>query len=165
MPGLPDTARQAILGRAEGVPLYAVETVRKLLLDGRIELRDGTYRPLGDLTKLDTPETLQALIAARLDALGPSQRALLQDASILGQTFTVPSLAAIEGSLPEQLEPQLRELVRQDVLVQNRDPRSPERGQYGFVQALIREVAYGMLARRRSSLAPPRRGALLRVAR
>ena len=148
VPGLPDSARQAILARAEGVPLYAVETVRKLLLDGRIELREGAYVPLGDLTHLDMPETLQALIAARLDALGAEQRALLQDAAILGQTFTVASLAAVEGSQPEQLEPQLRELVRQDVLVQNRDPRSPERGQYGFVQALIREVAYGMLARR-----------------
>ena len=46
------------------------------------------------------------------------------------------------------LEPRLRDLVRREVLVQNRDPRSPERGQYGFVQALIREVAYATLARR-----------------
>ncbi len=93
--GCPSSARQAILVRAEGIPLYAVETVRKLLLDGRLERTDGAYRPIGDLTHLEVPDTLHALIAARLDALGPSERSLLQDAAILGQTFTVASLAAV----------------------------------------------------------------------
>ena len=90
-------ARQAILVRADGIPLYAVETVRKLLLDGRLERTDDAYRPVGDLTHLDVPDTLHALIAARLDALGPAERSLLQDAAILGQTFTVASLAAVTG--------------------------------------------------------------------
>ena len=148
VPGLPESARQAILVRAEGIPLYAVETVRKLLLDGRLERTGGAYRPIGDLTHVEVPDTLHALIAARLDALGPSERSLLQDAAILGQTFTVASLAAVCGDPEPQLETRLRDLVRRDVLVQNRDPRSPERGQYGFVQALIREVAYSTMARR-----------------
>ncbi len=148
VPGLPDAARQSILIRADGIPLYAVETVRKLLLDGRLERVDDVYRPVGDLSHLDVPDTLHALIAARLDALGGAERSLLQDAAILGQTFTVASLAAVTGDPDPDLEARLRDLVRRDVLVQNRDPRSPERGQYGFVQALIREVAYGTMARR-----------------
>ena len=148
VPGLPKEATQAILARAEGIPLYAVETVRKLLVDGRIEKVDDAYRPIGDLTRLEVPETLHALIAARLDTLAPAERTLLQEASILGQTFTVEALSMISDDAPLELEPRLRDLVRRDVLVQNRDPRSPERGQYGFVQALIREVAYGTLARR-----------------
>jgi class 3 adenylate cyclase/tetratricopeptide (TPR) repeat protein len=148
VPGLPAEATEAILNRAEGIPLYAVETVRKLLVDGRIERIGDAYRPVGDLSRLEVPETLHALIAARLDTLTPAERSLLQDASILGQTFTVGALAMIAGDAPADMEPRLRDLVRRDVLVQNRDPRSPERGQYGFVQALIREVAYGTLARR-----------------
>ena len=148
VPGLPDQARAAILGRAEGIPLYAVETVRKLLLDGRIEQRDGTYQPVGDLADLEVPPTLHALIAARLDALDISLRSLLQDASVLGQTFTIASLGAVAGQPAADLGTQLRDLVRQEVLTHDRDPRSPERGQYGFVQALIREVAYGTLSRR-----------------
>ncbi|MFN8619201.1 MAG: adenylate/guanylate cyclase domain-containing protein [Chloroflexota bacterium] len=148
VPGLPRSARTAILDRAEGVPLYAVETVRKLLLDGRIAKRDGAYQPVGDLTDLEVPPTLQALIAARLDTLDPALRSLLQDASVLGQTFTVASLVAVSGRPEADLVHALRDLVRQEVLTLNRDPRSPERGQYGFVQALIREVAYGTLARR-----------------
>ncbi len=148
VPGLPESARQAILGRAEGIPLYAVETVRKLLHDGRIEWTDGAYRPVGDLARLEVPDSLHALIAARLDGLPPDDRAILQAASILGQTFQVEALAAVHGTSAADLEPRLRDLVRREVLVQNRDPRSPERGQYGFVQALIREVAYATLARR-----------------
>ncbi len=148
VPGLPTAATQAILGRAEGIPLYAVETVRKLLLDGRLERVDGVYRPVGDLSHVEVPGTLQALIAARLDALEPSERGLLQDAAILGQTFTVPSLAAVSETELGELDGLLRDLVRREVLGHNRDPRSPERGQYGFVQALIREVAYSTLARR-----------------
>ncbi len=148
VPGLPAAATQAILGRAEGIPLYAVETVRKLLLDGRLERVDGVYRPVGDLSHVEVPGTLQALIAARLDALEPTERGLLQDAAILGQTFTVPSLAAVSEIEPGDLDGLLRDLVRREVLGHNRDPRSPERGQYGFVQALIREVAYSTLARR-----------------
>ncbi|MEA2631997.1 MAG: hypothetical protein QOE66_2216, partial [Chloroflexota bacterium] len=148
VPGLPDAARTAILGRAEGIPLYAVETVRKLLHDGRIEWTDGTYRPVGDLTRLEVPDSLHALIAARLDGLPPDDRAVLQAASILGQTFQGEALAAVHGTVATVLEPRLHDLVRREVLVQNRDPRSPERGQYGFVQALIREVAYATLARR-----------------
>jgi class 3 adenylate cyclase len=61
VPGLPEPAIRAIVARADGVPLYAVETVRMLLADGRVALADGTYRPTGDLTKLAVPETLTAL--------------------------------------------------------------------------------------------------------
>jgi len=148
VPGLPEAATEAILARAEGIPLYAVETVRKLLLDGRLEQIGDSYRPVGDLTQLEVPDTLHALIAARLDSLDGGERGLLQDASILGQTFTVASLSSVSGVPTSELDAKLRDLVRRDVLTQNRDPRSPERGQYGFIQALIREVAYGTLARR-----------------
>jgi class 3 adenylate cyclase/tetratricopeptide (TPR) repeat protein len=147
VPGLPETAIGAIVARAEGIPLYAVETVRMLLNDSRIE-RDGeTYRPLGDLTELAVPESLHALIAARLDALQPLERALIQDASVLGQSFTVAALTAVTSDSAE-VEPLLRHLVQREVLTIDDDPRSPERGQHRFVQGLLREVAYGTLARR-----------------
>ncbi len=148
-PGLPAGAVATILERASGVPLYAVETIRMLLADGRLEPdAGGTYRPVGDLGSLEVPDTLQSLIAARLDGLEPADRSLLQDASILGQTFSMASLAAISDGADEALEPRLRGLVRRELLALDTDPRSPERGQYGFVQALIREVAYGTLSKK-----------------
>jgi tetratricopeptide (TPR) repeat protein len=148
VPGLPAPAASAIVARADGIPLYAVETVRMLVAEGRLVLEGGNYRPLGDLSTLAVPESLTALIASRLDALDPEDRALVSDAAVLGQSFTVAGLSAI-SSVPEaDLEARLRGLVKRELLIVDVDQRSPERGQYGFVQALIREVAYGTLARR-----------------
>ena len=148
VPGLPETAVRAIVARADGIPLYAVETVRMLLADGRLALEDGAYRPVGDLTDLAVPETLTALIASRLDGLAPDDRALVSDAAVLGQSFTLAGLAAVSGQSEDELTPHLRSLVRRELLTLEADPRSPERGQYAFVQALIREVAYNTLAKR-----------------
>ena len=62
VPGLPESAVRAIVGRAEGVPLYAVETIRMLVAQGRLTAADnGAYAPAGDLTSLAVPETLTAL--------------------------------------------------------------------------------------------------------
>ena len=91
VPGLPESAADAIVARADGVPLYAVETVRMLIAEGRLEDRDGVYVPIGPLDALAVPETLQALIAARLDTLDPADRGLLTDAAVLGQSFSVGS--------------------------------------------------------------------------
>jgi len=148
VPGLPEAAVRAIVERADGVPLYAVETVRMLLADGRLVASDGTYRPAGDLATIAVPETLTELVAARLDALEPAHRALLLDAAALGQSFTTAALSAVSGIDAPALEQRLRGLVRRELLAVEGNPRSPERGQYAFVQALVREVAYNTLARR-----------------
>ncbi len=148
VPGLPEEAVRAIVARADGIPLYAVETVRMLLAEGRLARQDDVFVPVGDLTTLAVPETLTALIAARLDALDPTDRALVQDGGVLGQSFTPAALAAVSGVDAASLEPHLATLVRRELLVLEADPRSPERGQYAFVQALIREVAYSTLARK-----------------
>ncbi len=148
VPGLPAAAASAIVARADGVPLYAVETVRMLVGDGRLSEKDGVYVPSGDLSQLAVPDTLTALISARLDALDPADRSLLQDAAALGQSFTANALAAVAGQSPEDLESRLRSLVRRELLILRADPRAPDRGQYAFVQSLIREVAYNTLARK-----------------
>ncbi len=148
VPGLPDAAAATIVARADGVPLYAVETVRMLIAEGRLEERDGVYVPTGPLDVLAVPETLQALIAARLDALEPADRGLLQDAGVLGQSFSIGALAAVSGREAPDVEGRLRALARREIVGLVTDPRSPERGNWTFSQALIREVAYGTLARR-----------------
>ena len=148
LPGLPPDALAAIVGRAEGVPLYAVETVRGLLADGRIRRVGEVYEPAGDLADISVPDSLRSLIASRLDGLEGTDRSLLQDAAVLGQVFATDALAAVSGIPATELEPRLRGLVRRELLDVESDPRSPERGQHKFLQSLIREVAYGTLARR-----------------
>jgi class 3 adenylate cyclase/tetratricopeptide (TPR) repeat protein len=147
-PGLPEGLRQQVLDRAQGVPLYAVETVR-MLLDRFLLARDGAvYRPTGEIGSLDVPESLHALAAARLDGLPTEERRLVQDACVLGKSFTKHALAALSGRPEPELEPPLAGLVRKEVLSLQADPRQPERGQYGFLQELLRQVAYETLSRR-----------------
>ncbi|HEX7068518.1 MAG TPA: hypothetical protein VF295_10040, partial [Candidatus Limnocylindria bacterium] len=148
VPGLPADALAAIVGRAEGMPLYAVETVRGLLSDGRIERQGDVYVPIGDLSSMRVPDSLRSLIASRLDALPPGDRSLVQDAAVLGQVFSADAIEAITGLEHGEAEQRLQALVRRELLDLERDPTSPEHGQYKFVQSLIREVAYGTLARR-----------------
>ncbi len=147
VPGLPAAAVKSIVARADGMPLYAVETVRMLLAEGKLALEDGIYRPIGDLASLAVPETLTALIASRLDGLSADERAVVSDAAVLGQSFTLAGLSAVSGIKEAELAPRLGALVRRELLARETDPRSPEHGQYAFVQALIREVAYNTLAR------------------
>ena len=148
VPGLSDELRDRILARAEGVPLYAVETVRMLLDRGLIVQDGAAYRPTDAIGELEVPETLHALIAARLDGVPSDERRLLQDAAVLGKTFTVEELVGVSGLAEPEIEPLLASLVRKEVLGVQADPRSPEHGQYGFLQDLVRRVAYETLSRR-----------------
>ncbi len=150
---LPTPLRQELVKRAEGIPLYAVETVRALIdrdvavpSGGRYVIDEAQAEAL-DLAALGPPASLQALLAARLDALPEDERRVVQDASVLGLTFTENGIAALS---PEgiDLEAVLASLRRRDILGVENDPRSPERGQFRFVQALLRGVAYDTLSRR-----------------
>ena len=146
-PGLPEEAAAAIVARAEGVPLYAVETVRMLIDRGQLVAQGDVYTLSGPIDRLAVPETLHSLVAARIDANDPEDRALLSDAAVLGQSFTPAALAGMTGGSGESLQPGLDRLVRRELLIRDDDPRSPERGQYRFVQAVVREVAYETLSR------------------
>jgi len=148
VPGLPAELVEQILARAEGVPLYAVETVRMLLDRGLLAREGAAYRLTGPVEALEVPETLHALIAARLDGLAEPERRLLQDGAVLGKTFTRQALAGLSGLAEAELEALLAGLVRKEVLSLQADPRSPEHGQYGFLQDLVRRVAYETLSKR-----------------
>jgi class 3 adenylate cyclase len=147
-PGLPPAAIAAIRDRAEGVPLYAVETVRMLVDQGRLTESEGRYRLVEPLGELAVPASLSSLLGARLDGLPDDERALLGHAAVLGQTFAVEAVASVAELTPDAARRTLDRLVARELLGLDDDPRSPERGQYGFVQGLLREVAYGRLSRR-----------------
>jgi predicted ATPase/class 3 adenylate cyclase len=146
VPGLPEDLIGRIRDRAEGVPLYAVETVRMLLDRGIVAKEGDRYRLGGEIGALAVPETLHALIAARLDGLPAAERQVVVDASVLGKSFTREAVSAITGIPAPDLDPYLASLLRREFLTLQSDPRSPERGQYGFLQSLVREVAYQTLS-------------------
>ena len=150
---LPPQARMALVSRAEGVPLYAVETVRSLIDHDAVIARDGRYvfvdhdHSRVDLHSLSAPTSLQTLIAARLDTLKPLERRIVQDASVLGLTFRYPTLLAVAEVSSYELDLALDALVEKGILDTQNDPRSPELGQFRFLQAMVREVAYSTLGR------------------
>jgi class 3 adenylate cyclase/tetratricopeptide (TPR) repeat protein len=146
-PGIPEQVVELIVGRAGGVPLYAVEYVRMLVNAGDLELDGSVYRQTRELPDVALPNSLHAMVGARLDRLDEQQRALIQDASVLGQSFTIEGMTVLTDASADVLEPRLRELARQELLRYDTDPRSPERGQYQFVQSVIKEVAYGRIAK------------------
>ena len=148
VPGLPEELHARILERAEGVPLYAVETVRMLLGRGLVAQEGMAYKLTGPVETLEVPETLHSLIAARLDSLTQEERRLVQDASVLGKTFTKPGLTALTGLDGDELEPLLAGLLRKEILSIQADPRSPERGQYSFLQDIVKHVAYETISKR-----------------
>ena len=148
VPGLPEEVAAQIRRRSEGIPLYAVETVRMLLDRGLLTQEGNRYVVSGDIADLEVPETLQALVASRLDNLDGAERSLLQDAAVIGQSFTPATLAAIAQRPISEVTRVLDSLVAKQVLGYVDDALSAERGQYVFLQALLHTVALGTLSRR-----------------
>jgi class 3 adenylate cyclase/tetratricopeptide (TPR) repeat protein len=148
VPEMPPGARSKITSQAQGIPLFAVETVRSLIDRDIVQPVEGVYRLAGDIGELTVPDSLHALLAARLDALDPEVRRLVTDAAVLGTTFPAEALIAMSGQEENEVRAALADLVRREVLTVSADPLSPERGGYQFAQGMLRQVAYDTLSRR-----------------
>jgi class 3 adenylate cyclase/tetratricopeptide (TPR) repeat protein len=148
VPGMPTAARAKITNQTQGIPLFAVETVRALIDRDIVQPVEGVYRLTDDIGELAVPDSLHALLAARLDALDPDVRRLVADAAVLGTTFPAEALMAVSEQDETAVRAALAELVRREVLTISAEPLSPERGSYGFAQNMLRQVAYDTLSRR-----------------
>jgi hypothetical protein len=149
VPGLPASAASKIADQAQGLPLFAVETVRSLVDRGVLVPASGNaYKVAGELGTLVVPDSLHGLLAARLDALDPRTRLLVADAAILGTRFSAEALVAVSGRSEAEVQSGLAELVRREVLQVSADKLSPQRGDHRFTQEMLRQVAYATLARR-----------------
>jgi DNA-binding SARP family transcriptional activator/class 3 adenylate cyclase len=145
-PVLPAELQHLLLVRAEGNPLYAEEFVR-LLADRKLLERRGRTLRLVEGAELPVPETLHALIAARLDTLSAEDKALLQDAAVVGQVFWSGALAAMSQVDEPPLQHALHALARKELVRPVRRSSVAGQGEYAFWHALVRDVAYGQLPR------------------
>ncbi len=134
---MPETERDALLERAAGNPLYAEEYVRML--------HDGGS--LSEAVAAELPESVQGIIAARLDALSHEEKQTLQNAAVLGKVVWLGALAALGEADRWQLEDHLHRLTRKEFL--RRAQRSSVQGEveYAFRHVLVRDVAYGQIPR------------------
>jgi class 3 adenylate cyclase/tetratricopeptide (TPR) repeat protein len=133
---LPADVQSAVLARAGGNPLYAEEFARMVAERG--DLSDGG--------ELHLPDSLQGLIAARLDLLPRAEKDVLQDAAVVGKVFWPDALLSV-GQDASALDDALRALERKEFI--RRDRRSSVEGelQYAFRHVLVRDVAYAQIPR------------------
>jgi class 3 adenylate cyclase len=143
---LPAELQAALLARAGGNPLYAEEYVHMLAERGFLRRVAGRWR-LEPADALPLPETVQGIIAARLDALEPEDKELLTNAAVLGKVSWTGALAALSGSEPFLLEQHLHTLERREFLRRERRSAVAGERQYAFRHVLVRDVAYGQLPR------------------
>jgi class 3 adenylate cyclase/tetratricopeptide (TPR) repeat protein len=142
---LPAETQSLLIDRCAGNPLYAEEFVQMLIDRGLIE-RGGKGR-LPDPEQVPVPESIQALLSARLDALPVDVKALIHDAAVLGKVFWSGALTLMSGLRDDDVRRLLDEAVRRELV--RPSPTSTLSGQreYTFWHLLIRDVAYGQIPR------------------
>ena len=129
---LPAETQTELLSRAAGNPLYAEQFARMLVERGSTE---------------ELPETVQGIIAARLDVLSDAEKALLQDAAVVGKVFWLSSVRAIGGIEHGPAEEALLGLERKELVQRARRSSVVGEAEYAFRHLLVRDVAYGQIPR------------------
>jgi class 3 adenylate cyclase/tetratricopeptide (TPR) repeat protein len=143
---LPGETQLALLERAGGNPLYAGEFARMLSDRGIVERRGRTVQVAAG-ADIPIPETVQAVIAARLDTLPAERKALLHDAAVMGTVFWAGALAFMSGLDVRAVEEGLRTVTRKELLRPVRSSSVKGESEYSFQHLLIRDVAYQQIPR------------------
>ena len=138
-----------LVQRTDGTPLFIEETIRSLVERGVLRGGMGTYELTEELRAIKIPDSVQAVLASRIDRLGPAQRELLQTASVIGSEVQVTLLADVADLRQRELRTLLADLQAAEFLYQVPNTASL----FKFKHALTHEVAYGsLLSRRRQEL-------------
>jgi adenylate cyclase len=139
-----------IHGRTGGNPFFTEEIVQALIEDGSLAGTPGAYRLTRGLDKVPLPETVQSVLAARIDRLEPRDKRVLQTAAVIGREFAHALLAAVCEVAGAELDAALAALRRGEFLFET--ALYPE-VEYAFKHPLTHEVAYqSQLAERRAAV-------------
>jgi class 3 adenylate cyclase/tetratricopeptide (TPR) repeat protein len=136
--GLPPETRAQIVERAGGNPLYAEELARMMIDRGLLA---------ADLSTMALPDSIQALIAARLDTLTPERKGVQQDASVIGKVFWSGAVAALGDRSETSVRHDLGVLVEREFVRAQEPSTMAGQSEYSFWHGLIRDVAYGQIPR------------------
>lgn len=157
---LPEQMRELILNRAEGNPFFLEELLRSLIDAGAILITEGRATATQDIAFVDIPETIQGVIAARIDRLLSGQKQALQRASVVGRVFQQRVLAQLyeeSARATSRLDDALAQLQDRE-FIQSREQQASEtaaleKDEYIFKHAITHDVAYdSMLLARRKEL-------------
>jgi class 3 adenylate cyclase/tetratricopeptide (TPR) repeat protein len=143
---IPGEVQQPILDRAGGNPLYAEEFVR-LLKDKDLLVEKGSSWELRQGAEIPFPDSIHALIAARLDTLPADTKSMLADAAVIGKVFWAGAIAEMGDRDLASVTDTLRELSRKELVRPARRSSIEGEAEYAFWHVLARDVAYGQLLR------------------
>lgn len=138
---LPTSIRALVIDRGEGNPFFVEELVRTLIDQGVLEQQDGSWKAHEISGEFAVPDTVQAVLAARIDLLTPADKAALQAAAVIGRTFWSGPLY----ELMEDVEPDLRALEERDFIRHRSGSSLLGEREFVIKHALTREVAYRSL--------------------
>jgi DNA-binding SARP family transcriptional activator len=138
---LPGTVRELVLDRAEGNPFFVEEVLQSLLDSGKLNRENGGWSASCLLDAVEVPDSIQAVIAARVDLLPIAHKVALQAAAVVGRSFWESAVMELVEEPPEDLG-----LIEERDFVRRSPTSSLEgRREYLFKHALTREVAYASL--------------------
>jgi class 3 adenylate cyclase/tetratricopeptide (TPR) repeat protein len=143
---LPAETQTALLERAEGNPLYAEEYVR-MLIDRDVLIREGRHWRVREGKQVPLPESVQGIIAARLDALSPDEKSVLQAASVMGKVVWLGAVEVVDGVSRWRAEDSLHRLEQKEFVRRERRSSVEDETEYAFRHILVRDVAYGQIPR------------------
>ncbi|MGB2874912.1 MAG: adenylate/guanylate cyclase domain-containing protein [Gaiellaceae bacterium] len=143
---LPAEVQALVLERAGGNPLYAEEFVR-MLKDRDLLVEKGRTLALAEGAEIPFPDSVQALIAARLDTLTLERKTLLQDAAVVGKVFWAGAAAELGGGERQEVLEALHELSRKELVRPARTSSMEAEAEYSFWHLLVRDVCYSQIPR------------------
>lgn len=148
---LPEALRAEILGKSEGNPFFVEEIIQRLIDEGALTQDGDRWRAVRAIDVAPIPDSVQALLAARVDALAPTERHALQEAAVIGRTFWAAPVE--EAASGDDVAAALDSLERKGLIFVR--PMSTLAGQteYIFKHALVRDVAYASLPKARRARA------------
>jgi class 3 adenylate cyclase/tetratricopeptide (TPR) repeat protein len=145
---LPADTQAMLLERAGGNPLYAEEFVRMLTDRGILRRQGRAWQIVAD-GDIPVPDTVQALIAARIDTLSPERKTLLHDAAVIGRVFWPGALAEMAGTETADVVAGLHDLLRKELVRPVRRSTMQGEDEFTFWHILVRDVAYAQIPRAR----------------
>jgi class 3 adenylate cyclase len=145
---LPRALHDRIVERADGNPFFVEEIIRHLIDQGRIVRSQDGWRADAPLTEVEIPDTIQAVLAARIDLLDPHEKRTLQAAAVVGRVFWPAPVGRFLNGTGERVGDLLRGLEVRDLVLMRLGSTMAGQPEYIFKHALVRDVAYESIPKR-----------------
>ena len=139
---LPPELERRVVDVADGNPLFAEELARLLVDRGDVRHTESGWEQAQPVEAIEIPQSIQALLAARLDSLPPNEKRLSQDAAVVGRIFWDRLLSHLAGQSPTATVGMLRSLRVKELVVPREPSTLSDAQEYAFRHVLIRDVAY-----------------------